>query len=152
MPWTETRPMQRLDFIRACHAGTDSFSALCRLFGISRKTGYKWLQRFDPSDLSSLSDRSRAPRSHSRTVPDDIAGQLTALRQKHPDWGPKKLRMVKSRGTLYMGKKGTVFLSEALTDEYIMLEEQDDGLEAIIFNGITLAYYDRKTQSVLRID
>nr|WP_233469909.1 helix-turn-helix domain-containing protein [Enterobacter asburiae] len=80
--------MQRLDFIRACHAGTDSFSALCRLFGISRKTGYKWLQRFDPSDLSSLSDRSRAPHSHSRTVPDDIAGQLTALRQKHPDWGP----------------------------------------------------------------
>ncbi|MBG0582165.1 hypothetical protein I4O65_20945 [Enterobacter kobei] len=45
-----------------------------------------------------------------------------------------------------------VFLSEALTGEYIMLEEQDDGLEAIIFNGITLAYYDRKTQSVLRID
>jgi hypothetical protein len=32
MPWTETRPMQRLDFIRACHAGTDSFSALCRLW------------------------------------------------------------------------------------------------------------------------
>lgn len=51
-----------------------------------------------------------------------------------------------------MGKKGTVFLSEALTDEHIMLEEQDDGLEAIIFNGITLAYYDRRTQSVLRID
>ncbi|WP_431623734.1 leucine zipper domain-containing protein, partial [Enterobacter cloacae] len=46
-----------------------SFSALCRLFGISRKTGYKWLERFDPSDLSSLSDRSRAPHSHSRTVP-----------------------------------------------------------------------------------
>ncbi|ENA0664144.1 helix-turn-helix domain-containing protein, partial [Enterobacter roggenkampii] len=79
MPWTETRPMQRLDFIRACHAGTDSFSALCRLFGISRKTGYKWLQRFDPSDLSSLSDRSRAPRSHSRTVPDEVVGHLTAL-------------------------------------------------------------------------
>ncbi|HCI5438822.1 TPA: helix-turn-helix domain-containing protein, partial [Enterobacter roggenkampii] len=87
MPWTETRPMQRLDFIRACHAGTDSFSALCRLFGISRKTGYKWLQRFDPSDLSSLSDRSRAPCSHSRTVPDEVVGHLTALRQKHPDWG-----------------------------------------------------------------
>ncbi|MFP5977227.1 hypothetical protein [Enterobacter mori] len=44
-----------------------------------------------------------------------------------------------------MGKKGTVFLSEALTGEYIMLE-------AIIFNGITLAYYDRKSQSVVRID
>lgn len=93
MPWTETRPMQRLEFIRACHAGTDSFSALCRLFGISRKTGYKWLHRFEPSDPASLFDRSRAPHSSSRSVPDDIAGYLTALRQKHPDWGPKKLRM-----------------------------------------------------------
>ncbi len=45
-----------------------------------------------------------------------------------------------------------MFLSEALIGEHIMLEEQDDGLEAIIFNGITLAYYDRKTQSVIRID
>ncbi|MGS6462066.1 hypothetical protein ACVGXT_00910 [Enterobacter intestinihominis] len=43
--------------------------------------------------MSSLSDRSRAPHSHSPTLPDDIAGQLTALRQKHPDWGPKKLRI-----------------------------------------------------------
>lgn len=93
MPWTETRPMQRLDFIRACHAGTDSFSALCRLFGISRKTGYKWLGRFEPSDPASLFDRSRTPHSHSRIIPPDIVSHLTALRQKHPDWGPKKLRM-----------------------------------------------------------
>jgi len=85
--------MQRLDFIRACHAGTDSFSALCRLFGISRKTGYKWLGRFEPSDPASLFDRSRTPHSHSRTIPPDIVSHLTALRQKHPDWGPKKLRM-----------------------------------------------------------
>ncbi|WP_407250991.1 helix-turn-helix domain-containing protein [Klebsiella aerogenes] len=54
MPWTETRPMQRLDFIRASFAGTDSFSALCRRFGISRKTGYKWLERFDPSEPASF--------------------------------------------------------------------------------------------------
>lgn len=93
MPWTETRPMQRLDFIRACQAGTESFSALCRHFGISRKTGYKWLGRFESADLTSLFDRSRAPHSHSRTVPPDIISHLTALRQKHPDWGPKKLRM-----------------------------------------------------------
>ncbi|MGX5089145.1 helix-turn-helix domain-containing protein [Enterobacter sp. UPMP2052] len=52
MPWAETRPMQRLDFIRACHAGTDSLSALCRLFGISRKTCYKWLERFDRKRLA----------------------------------------------------------------------------------------------------
>ncbi len=89
MPWTETRPMQRLDFIRACHAGTDSFSALCRLFGISRAkpatNGFSVLTLL----TCPLSDRSRAPCSHSRTVPDEVVGHLTALRQKHPDWGPK---------------------------------------------------------------
>ncbi|MGS6314166.1 leucine zipper domain-containing protein [Enterobacter hormaechei] len=37
---------------------------------MSRKTGYKWLQRFDPSDLSSLSDRSRGPHPHNPTLPD----------------------------------------------------------------------------------
>lgn len=41
---------QRPDFIRACYAGTDKISALCRLFGISRKTGYKRFERFDTSD------------------------------------------------------------------------------------------------------
>ncbi|MGS6402169.1 leucine zipper domain-containing protein [Enterobacter intestinihominis] len=60
------------------------FSALCRLFGISRKTGYKWLQRFDPSDLSSLSDRSRGPHTHSPPLPDDIAPQHTPQMQKKP--------------------------------------------------------------------
>jgi hypothetical protein len=41
MAWTETRPVQRPDFVRACYAGTDAFSALYLFFGISRKIGYK---------------------------------------------------------------------------------------------------------------
>ena len=61
-----------------------------------------------------------------------------------------RLYRVMSKGVIHIGK--SVFLSEALIGEYIMLEEKDDGLEAIIFNGITLAYYDRTTQSVIRID
>jgi hypothetical protein len=84
--------MQRLDFIRACHAGTDSFSALCRLLASAAKpatNGFSVLTLL----TCHLSLRSRAPRSHSRTVPDEVVGHLTALRQKHPDWGPKKLRM-----------------------------------------------------------
>ncbi|MCT4708661.1 helix-turn-helix domain-containing protein, partial [Enterobacteriaceae bacterium H11S18] len=48
-----------LDFIRACQTGTEPFSALCRRFGISRKTGYKWLQRFDPDDPTSPVPASR---------------------------------------------------------------------------------------------
>lgn len=55
-----------------------------------------------------------------------------------------------SKGMIYIGKK--VFLSEALIGENIMLEEKDDGVEAIIFNGMTLAYYDRRTESIIRTD
>lgn len=46
MPWTETVIMQRLEFIRAIQNSGESFSAVCRQFKISRKTGYKWLNRF----------------------------------------------------------------------------------------------------------
>ncbi|MEE9658671.1 hypothetical protein [Enterobacter cloacae complex sp. CARB60] len=60
MPWTETRPMQRLDFIRACHAGTDSFSALCRLFGISRKPAINGFSVLTPLTCHlSLTGRAR---------------------------------------------------------------------------------------------
>lgn len=92
MPWTETVTMQRLDFIRACLAGTHSVASLCRQFGISRKTGYKWLERFDPGDLRSLENLSRARLTSSCVIPPDLAQLLISLRRAHPDWGPKKLR------------------------------------------------------------
>lgn len=92
MPWTETRPMQRLDFIRASQTGTEPFSTLCRRFGISRKTGYKWLQRFNPDDPASLFDQPRTRLTHPERLPPEIIQQLIDVRVKHPDWGPKKVR------------------------------------------------------------
>lgn len=92
MPWTETVTLQRLDFIRACEAGTHSISALCRLHGISRKTGYKWLHRFDPGDANSLNDRSHARLTQPEKIPPDVADRLILCRMQHPDWGPKKIR------------------------------------------------------------
>ncbi|MGS6292961.1 helix-turn-helix domain-containing protein, partial [Enterobacter hormaechei] len=57
-----------------------------------------------------LSDRSRAPPSHSRTVPVDIAGQLKALRAKHPVWGPKKMRLllVNNKLAFYVPASSTI--------------------------------------------
>ncbi|WP_429278448.1 helix-turn-helix domain-containing protein, partial [Pantoea dispersa] len=52
--------MQRLEFILACQAGGESMTQLCHRHGISRKTGYKWLSRFNPGELSSLENLSRA--------------------------------------------------------------------------------------------
>lgn len=92
MPWTETVIMQRLEFIRACHAGTHSFASLCRQFGISRKTGYKWLNRFQHDDPLSLADRSRARLTQPHRIPPDVARQLIDLRLTHQDWGASKIR------------------------------------------------------------
>jgi transposase InsO family protein len=84
--------MQRLDFIRASQTGTEPFSTLCRRFGISRKTGYKWLQRFNPDDPASLFDQPRTRLTHPERLPPEIIQQLIDVRVKHPDWGPKKVR------------------------------------------------------------
>ncbi|UNK60169.1 integrase core domain-containing protein [Buttiauxella ferragutiae] len=84
--------MQRLDFIRASQTGTEPFSTLCRRFGISRKTGYKWLQRFNPDDPASLFDQPRTRLTHPERLPPGIVQQLIDVRVKHPYWGPKKVR------------------------------------------------------------
>jgi len=68
-----------------------SVAALCRAYGISRKTGYKWLARYQTAGAAGLSDRSRAPRSHPQAVSPDLAELLRRARATHPTWGPRKL-------------------------------------------------------------
>ena len=75
---------------RRVHGEEASLSALCRRFGISRKTGYKWIERF----LSGceLADRSRRPRHSPRAVATAIEDAIVAARRERPTWGPEKLR------------------------------------------------------------
>ena len=69
MPWKETRPMdERLQFVSACVADEETMACLCRQFGIFRKTGYKWLRRYESEGAAGLAERSRAPRSHPNAV------------------------------------------------------------------------------------
>lgn len=91
MPWNETVTMQRLQFIIACQAGDSSMTSICKLFGISRKTGYKWLQRFDPQELSSLENRSHARLTPYPSTPHSVIEQLLKVKQRYPDWGPRKV-------------------------------------------------------------
>ena len=62
---------------------------LCHRHGISRKTGYKWLSRFNPGELSSLENLSRARHLQPDKIAPDIAARLVQFRQQHPDWGQK---------------------------------------------------------------
>ncbi len=62
MPWLETAPMeQRERFVRDHRLALYTMAELSARYGISRKTGYKWLDRFDQGGREGLGDRSRAP-------------------------------------------------------------------------------------------
>ena len=93
MPWTETRAMdQRMRFVVEYDLDELPMAALCAKYGVSRKTGYKWLARADQMGLGQLGDRSRAPHHHPNQICDDIEQAVLAMREAHPTWGPKKLR------------------------------------------------------------
>jgi hypothetical protein len=92
MPWLETVPVdQRLDFLTAHRAGGYTMAELCARFGISRKTGYKWLARYAAEGRRGLADRSRRPHSSPQRIDDATAALLAAARTAHPSWGPRKL-------------------------------------------------------------
>lgn len=92
MPWMETAPMeQRTAFIAAYQQGLYSMTDLCARYGVSRKTGYKWLARFTESGRRGLHDQSRAPHHCPHRIDGALAELLCQTRRAHPDWGAGKL-------------------------------------------------------------
>ena len=98
MPWREMSPMeQRIEFIQDAETGLFTMTELADAYGISRRTAYKWVDRYDADGFDGLRDRSRRPH-HSPTATDDaVIERLIALRTEHPRWGPKKLLPVLAR-------------------------------------------------------
>lgn len=93
MSWKETCVMdQRMQFIGLCLANEWNFATLCRHFGVSRKTGYKWLERYWTDGPAGLIDQSRHPHHHPQAVSACITQAVVAARVAHPTWGPKTLR------------------------------------------------------------
>lgn len=93
MPWPEVRPMDnKIRFIGEYLAGYFNFAELCRRYEISRKTGYKWVRRYEEAQSSEvLVDQSRRPLSSPTRVSNDIITAILQVRAEHPRWGPKKL-------------------------------------------------------------
>jgi putative transposase len=92
MPWTERTLMDdRLCFITACLRAEAPMSALCARFRISRKTGYKWLDRYKEEGAAGLTDQSRARHSQELSIDAEVAATILALREKRANWGPRKL-------------------------------------------------------------
>jgi len=83
---------KRMRFVTGVEVSEETVTALCRRFGFSRKTGYKWLERYRSEGIEGLSDRSRAPREHRHAVTAALAERCLSVRRLHPTWGPVKVR------------------------------------------------------------
>jgi putative transposase len=92
MGWMETCAVdERMRFVIAVEKQEEAFAAICRRFGVSRKTGYKWLSRFEEVGVAGLLDHSRAPLHHPQGISETIAAECLAVRRAHPTWGPRKV-------------------------------------------------------------
>ncbi|MES9862157.1 MAG: IS481 family transposase, partial [Candidatus Thiodiazotropha sp. 4PDIVS1] len=102
MPWEEVSTMSlRKEFVLLALRDGANRRELCRRFGISPKTGYKWLKRYMDEGTEGLIDRTRRPKCSPNSTPLALERAIVKLRKAHPAWGGRKLQ----RRLSQMGKK-----------------------------------------------
>lgn len=95
MAWKMVLPMEeRFKFVLAVEHRDICIAELCRQFGISRKTGYKWITRYRAGGLEGLRERSRRPLSCPHKTEQLWVDRIIQQKLKHPRWGPKKIRIL----------------------------------------------------------
>jgi putative transposase len=93
MPWRDASPMdQRTQFIADHLRDTHSITELCERYGVSRKTGHKWIDRYLRLGPAGLEERSRRPQRAPNQTADEIVAAILEARHRHPSWGGKQLR------------------------------------------------------------
>ena len=93
MPWRETQVQEeRLRFNDEYRSGEWSMKDLCDRFGISRKTGYKYVARYKEYGLGGLKNWSRAPHVQAQRVSEQVEGRILKLKKRWRTWGAPKLR------------------------------------------------------------
>lgn len=99
MPWrTESVMDQRVEFVVRARQAEQTIAALCRDYGISRATGYLWLQRYREAGVQGLSDRSHAPTHFPHRVSAELEAAVLALRDEKCWGGPKIAKVLEGRG------------------------------------------------------
>jgi transposase InsO family protein len=86
-----------MKFVLACEEEEECFAQLCRVYGVSRRVGYKWLRRYEDQGVEGLKDQSRAPHAHPDEVSEQMQQSIVKLRSRHPRWGPRKLKVLLER-------------------------------------------------------
>ena len=110
MPWkVNTQVENRTTFALRKLDGSSTMKDLCKEYGISRKTGYKWLNRFKRQGEEGLRNKSRRPKTQPHQTSESIVSAVIEEKRKHPKWGPKKLHCILSkRGLESLPSKATL--------------------------------------------
>lgn len=94
MPWRGSVVSQRRELVAMVESGSLSMAEVCRRLGVSRKTAYKWLRRFEERGPVGLEDRSRRPHCSPRRSSPETEDLVLSVRAEHPKWGSRKIRSV----------------------------------------------------------
>jgi putative transposase len=113
MPWKESKPMDRRVQLIQDYADGESVTALAEIYGIARKTVYKWLERHESDGVAGLADRSRAPLHNPTKLSEATIAAIIAARQRW-NWGPRKLRV-----KLSTAEPGIVWPAESTIGEVL---------------------------------
>jgi transposase InsO family protein len=108
VPWKVSDPMsERMDLMLRLQRG-ESMAEVCRDLGISRKTGYKFWQRYEAQGARGLEDASRAPKRVAGKTPAEMEDVLVEARKAHPSWGGRKIKAVLERKGATLPSAGTI--------------------------------------------
>ena len=95
MPWKTVTPMEEIiRFVMLAQSARFTVTELCEQFCISRKTGYKYLDRYAADGLKGLGQRSHRPLRFPQRTDVAVEALILAERRLHRTWGPKKLHKV----------------------------------------------------------
>ena len=95
MAWKNELPMEQKErFVILASSDRYTITELCEQFGISRKTGHKWLSRYQSLGKYGLVDQSKAPKSIHNKTDEEIERLIVKEKRLHMTWGPKKIKTI----------------------------------------------------------
>jgi transposase InsO family protein len=95
MSWQESNRVDlRKEFVQQATKEGTNISDLCRRYNISRKTGYKWLDRYRYGGNKLLIDQSTRPHYSPNELPKSLVERIISVREEHPRWGARKIHAI----------------------------------------------------------
>lgn len=121
---TKTVMEQRLELVRLANQPGANISCLCKRYSVTRRTCYKWMQRFSEGGYGSLADQSKTPHSSPNRTSGKVEEKIIALRMENPEWGARKLQVILKNKRLVDPPPSTSTITAILHRHNLICEEK----------------------------